>query len=163
MPVVVSDTSPIRALEFVGCLHVLPKLFDRILVPPAVATELTSTDGRYRKIDVLEHRFFQLASPYDQAHVDLLLQQLDRGEAEAIVLALEYKADALLIDESDGRAIARKLGLAVLGTLGILLSAKQRDLIEAVRPLVDLLREDLGFFIDDELRTEILRRAGEDG
>ena len=91
MPVVVSDTSPILALEFVGCLHVLPKLFDRILVPPAIATELTSTGGRYRKIDVLEHRFLQIASPYDQVHVDLLLQQLDRGEAEAIVLALEYK------------------------------------------------------------------------
>ena len=71
--------------------------------------------------------WFLLAFPSDQAQVDLLLQQLDRGEAEAIALALESKADALLIDELDGRAIARKHGLSVLGTLGILLLAKQRD------------------------------------
>ena len=163
MPVVVSDTSPIRALEWVGRLDVLPKLFDRILIPPMVAAELNSTVARYRKINVLNYPFLILAFPSDQAQVDLLLQQLDRGEAEAIALALESKADALLIDELDGRAIARKHGLSVLGTLGILLSAKQRDLIGTVRPLVDQLQMELGFFIDDKLRAEILRRAGEDG
>ncbi len=89
---------------------------------------------------------------------------LDRGEAEAIVLACEIAADAILIDEADGRKIARQqFGLQVTGTLGILLAAKERGLISAIRPLVDQLRDSLGFFVSESLYQEILRLASEVG
>jgi hypothetical protein len=162
--IVVSDTSPIRALDFLDLLEVLPVLFDRVLIPPAVAAELVRTGGRFRLIDVSDFVFLELRPAHDQAQVNRLLPLLDRGEAEAIVLAQEIAADAILIDEADGRRVAQeKYGLRTIGTLGILLSAKQRGTIPAVRSLVDQLRDGLGFFVSESLYREVLRRAGELG
>ena len=73
MPVVVSDTSPIRALEFVTCLDVLPVLFNRVLVPPAVVTELARSGGRYRNINVSRYPFLEVLAPADQDQVKTLL------------------------------------------------------------------------------------------
>lgn len=161
MPLVVSDTSPIRALEFVDCLEVLPALFDPILVPPAVANELQRPAVRYHPISVADYPFLDVVAPTDQRQVKDLLPSLDRGEAEAIVLAQECRADAVLIDEADGRKIAQQLGLGVIGTLGILLRAKQRGDLTALAPVMDRLRDELGFFISPALREEVLRRADE--
>ena len=108
MNVVVSDTSPIRALEFLDLLDVLPVLFERILVPPAVAKELARTGGRFRSIDVGDYDFLQAHAVNDLERVNGLMPLLDRGEAEAIVLAREVAADAILIDEADGRQVARQ-------------------------------------------------------
>ena len=163
MTVVVSDTSPIRALEFLDRLEMLPVLFGRIFVPPAAADELARTSERFRFVDVSRYEYLQVRAPNDRTQVDHLLATLDRGEAEAIVLAREMAAEAVLIDEADGRRVARQqYGLRVIGTLGILLSAKQRGLVSAVRPLVDRLRADLGFFVSESLYQELLRRAGEE-
>lgn len=87
---------------------------------------------------------------------------LDPGEAEAIALAEELRANVLLIDELAGREVASHGGFTVLGTLGILLEAKQRSLCPAVRPLLDRLRVELNFFVSPGLRQTILRQAGED-
>jgi hypothetical protein len=162
--VVVSDTSPIRALEFLDRLDLLRILFGSILVPPAVAAELTRTGGHFRSIDVSHYDYLQARAATDQQQVASLLSTLDRGEAEAIVLAREVAADAILIDEADGREVARQqFGLRVIGTLGILLDAKKRDMVSAVRPLVDQLRDGLGFFVSEPLYREVLHRAGESG
>ncbi|MCL4201617.1 MAG: DUF3368 domain-containing protein [Pirellulaceae bacterium] len=164
MTIVVSDTSPIRALDFLDLLEVLPVLFDRVLIPPAVAAELVRTGGRFRLIDVNEYAFLRIHAAHDQSQVDRLLPLLDRGEAEAIVLAQEVAAEAILIDEADGRRVAQETyGLRTIGTLGILLSAKQRGEVSAVRPLVDQLQDGLGFFISERLRQEVLRLAKELG
>jgi uncharacterized protein len=161
--VVVSDTSPIRALEFLDRLEMLPILFGRIVVPPAVVDELARTGGRFRSVDVGRYDYLQVRAANDRAQVENLLPALDRGEAEAIVLAREMAAEAILIDEADGRRVARqRYGLRAIGTLGILLSAKQRGMVSAVRPLVDELRGGLGFFVSESLYQEVLRRAGED-
>src|SRR5207244_3804846 len=79
--------------------------------------------------------------PTDAARVAELRTRLDPGEAEAIVLALELKADALLIDERRGRQVAAQLGLRPIGVLGVLAAAKSRNLIPAVAPLVEQLRD----------------------
>lgn len=90
-----------------------------------------------------------------------LRASLDVGEAEAIALAEEVKADIVLIDEMAGREAARIRGFKVLGTLGLLVRAKQSGLHPSVNPLIDRLRGELNFFISDELRRAILRQAGE--
>lgn len=85
---------------------------------------------------------------------------LGAGECEAISLALELDADRVIIDELAGRSLAQRLGLPLIGTLGILLAAKRRALIPAIREPIDTLRRG-GFRVANDLYQDILRKAGE--
>ena len=91
----------------------------------------------------------------------ILLLQLHSGEAEAIALATDLKADIVLIDEQEGRQLASKAGLAVTGVLGALLRAKRRGEIAAVKPEIDLLRSKARFFVSPLLEAKVLVAAGE--
>jgi hypothetical protein len=86
---------------------------------------------------------------------------LDIGEAEAIALAIEMKADIVLLDEIEGRDVAAQLDLPVAGTLGILLAAKLKGEVPTIGPEIRLLRERGNFFISRRLEAEILAAAGE--
>jgi hypothetical protein len=159
--IVVSDTSPVRALNHLELLNVLGQLFDRVFIPPAVLRELTQPPTRFVAVDVSQHDFIEVRAPQDRAQVQRLLQLLDSGESEALALALEVHADALLIDESTGRSVAADHRMPVIGTLGILSRAKTRGYIVTVGPLLDKLRTELDFYVSDELRDAFLRSAGE--
>lgn len=93
--------------------------------------------------------------------VDLLTIELHSGEAAAIALAVEIKAERLLIDEREGRIMARQLGQPLTGVLGILLRAKRLGQIKSVLPEISALRTRARFFIDAKLESEILKSAGE--
>ena len=86
--------------------------------------------------------------------------ELHRGEAEAIALALETKTDHLLIDERDGRLMARQLGLSLTGVLGVLLRAKRMKQIKAIKPEIAALKNKAHFFAPD-VESAILKRARE--
>ena len=86
---------------------------------------------------------------------------MDEGEAEAIVLMLETRADKLLIDDQEGRSKAVELQLPVIGTLGILLIAKQRGLLEVIKPQVEALITIAKFRISSALFDHALTLAGE--
>ena len=161
MIIVVSDTSPIRALSHLNLISVLEELFSQVIVPPAVARELLHAPSRLPQVNVLDLGFVQVRAPTVLEKVEELLQTLDPGEAEALALALEIGASAVLIDESAGRAMANQLGVPPIGVLGILVRAKQRGLVSSVGTSVDRLQNELGFFISATLRDEILRIAGE--
>src|SRR6266540_397775 len=109
MAVVVSDTSPIRALDFLKSLHLLQRLFSEVVVPPAVRDELAIPRKRFRAIEVTEIPGAVVRSPVDISAVKQLERELQSGESQAIILARELGAQ-LLIDEMDGRRIARQLG-----------------------------------------------------
>ena len=87
--------------------------------------------------------------------VDELAVVLDRGESEAIVLAEELRCSAILMDEAAGRRIALRRGLVPLGTAGMLLRAKKAGFLREVRPLLDRLNDDLGFFIGQVLHFRL--------
>jgi hypothetical protein len=142
-------------------LHVLPDLFGEVLIPPAVVRELEIPRPRFRPLSVVEWDFLHVRTPREDATVEELLAILELGEAEAIALASEVHADALLIDEAAGRAEARRRGLLPIGALGILVRAKRRGHIDSIRPLLDRLPAELGFFISPAVRREILAQAGE--
>lgn len=161
MLVVVSDTSPIRALNHLGCVSLLGELYGTVYVPPAVVRELECTSEGTQVVDVAEFEFIRVQSPASRAAVAALRTSLDEGESEALALAQEIGASIVLIDELDGRARAEQLGFVVIGTLGVLLGAKERGLSGDVRPLLDDLTTNLGFFISDELRNRVLEIAGE--
>jgi predicted nucleic acid-binding protein len=86
---------------------------------------------------------------------------LDLGEAETIALALELDADLVLLDEKEGQHAAQRLGLRVLGVVGILLEAKANSNINAVRPLLDALRQTAGFYLSTPVYKHALSLAGE--
>jgi uncharacterized protein len=161
--IVVSDTSPLRALAHLSLLVLLQELFDEVFVPPAVDVELRNPPKSLPCVDVRDLAYVRIQSPRDRIKVAEFLQVLDPGESEALALALEVGVSAVLIDEVAGRTMAKRLGLLPVGVLGLLVRAKQRGLLPEVRPLLDRLKMDLGFFISDPLRAEVLRLAREPG
>ena len=83
------------------------------------------------------------------------------SQAKAIALALELSADYLLIDETEGRGIARSMGIRITGLLGVLLRAKQDGHIERVRPCIDRLVIEARFRLSEDLIKAVLYQAGE--
>lgn len=161
MSIVVSDTSPIRALHHVGLTKLLERLYGRVYVPGAVAEELRRAGPRFASFDVANYPFLIVESPQDERRVRELEGKLDRGEAAAIVLALERAADVVLIDELAGRAVARELGLKVIGVLGVLSQAKERGWVPSLRLLIERLQSELGFHLAPDLVSMVLRNVGE--
>lgn len=153
--IVVADTSPLNYLIQIECDYLLPRLYQRILVPPAVLEELDRTGAPApvrawvaEKPEWVDTR--PLRSPPDET-----LARLDRGEREAIQLAEEQKAEVLLIDERKGRLTAERRGLTTTGTLGVLLSAGARGWINAEQTYLRLLRETT-FRTSAALETQFL-------
>ncbi|MGB7251798.1 MAG: DUF3368 domain-containing protein [Phormidesmis sp.] len=162
--IVVSDTSPLSGLAIVGKLPLLQALYRQIVIPEAVAIELRrGGQDEPRIAQVLALSWVEIKPPTNHPLIDELqtIYKLDKGESEAITLALEINADALLIDERLGRREASRLGLAITGMLGVLLVAKKQNLVNAVRPIVDALIEEAGFRISSQLYGEVMAAAGE--
>lgn len=160
--IVVSNTSPIFYLSSINQLDLLHQLYDEIVIPTAVLDEITNignTDISAAIVPTLN--WIKSQSVIDRAYVNRLISQLDRGEAEAIVLAIELNANRLLMDERLGRLVAIKLGLQVTGVLGVLIAAKRQNLIQNVKPLLDGLIEQAGFWIDEQLYAEVLQTVDE--
>jgi len=160
MAIVVSDTSPIRALYFLEQITLLEQLFGTTIVPPAVADELARPRPPFSSIDVSAFRSFEIRAPHDRQLVQTYVETIDAGEAEAIVLAIELKA-TLLIDEVAGRRAASAAGVPYMGVLGVLARAKRERLISEVRPLLDKLRLELRFRIAQNLYDQFLKSIGE--
>ena len=139
---IVSNTSPLLLLAKIQRLGLLAQLYERILIPAAVLDEISvKADAAAAQIQALipTPRFaLQRATPQTLARLPVAL---GRGEREAIALALETAADLVLLDDQEGRRLARVHGLAVTGTVGVLLEARTRGLIPALRPELDRLRE----------------------
>jgi uncharacterized protein len=142
-----------------GQLQLLHQIFGIVILPEAVFEELCQIPEQKAILEQQGWIFIQ--KPSDTAWVDILKLELDRGEAEAIALAVELKASALIIDERQGRNKAESVGLKIIGLLGILLEAKSKGLILSVRPLIDELVIKIGFRVQPALYQAILLKAGE--
>lgn len=158
---VVVNATPIIALSLIGQLDLLQQLYGEILIPPAVQAEVLA-GGRYGvgSAELLHATWLRLVPLQDPHRADLLLTDLDRGEAEVIALAQEHRADLVILDERLARLHARRLGLAMTGTLGVLLRAKEQGLATAVAPVISDLRQG-GLRLSDAIVAEALRLAGE--
>jgi uncharacterized protein len=163
--IVVSDTSPITNLAAIGQLDLLRQIYGTIVIPLAVYREMAAAGKTVPgAIEVQTLAWIQTQTVTDvQRAVDLQVNhdQIDVGEAEAIALALELKADLLLMDERRGRALANTYALNVVGLLGVLLQAKQSGIIIVVKPLLDQLIDQADFRVSRELYDIVLQRAGE--
>jgi predicted nucleic acid-binding protein len=160
----VSNTSPIFNLTSIERLNLLHDQFGDIWIPNAVEAELRNIpdDTVRAMIDEATQAGWLKPRPASNASlINLLTLELHQGEAEAIALALEMKADHLLIDERDGRTMARQLGLRLTGVLGVLLRGKKMGRVKSLRSEIDALRKKAHFFIAPELEMAVLAKAGE--
>ena len=147
--IVVSDTSPITNLAAISQLNLLQQLYSHLIIPKAVYNEMVKVDqlvpGAVEVQTLLWIQTQVVADSQQIVAIQLNQENIDRGEAEAIVLALELNADLLLMDERRGRAVATSYGLNVTGLLGVLLQAKRMSLIPAVKPVMDQLIKQVDF------------------
>lgn len=152
--IVVSDTSVITSLLHVGQEHLLQELHGVVLIPPAVHQELLRTHIRIPA-------FLEVRSVSDILSVARLRIELDLGEAEAIILAKETRADLLLIDEKLGRQIAEREGLRISGLMGLCVDAKRTGRISSLRDLVQKLEVEAGFRVSRAVKEQAFMLAGE--
>lgn len=159
--IIVSDTSVISNLLSLQQLALLVQLYQEVIIPEAVYQELAVLGEPM--VQQLEQPWLQVRQVTALTRVEALQKQarLDRGESEAIVLAQELQADLLLIDERRGRAEAQRLGIPITGLLGMLLEAKMKGLIPAVKPLMDQLIAESLFRVSPALYDLILQKAQE--
>lgn len=157
--VVVSNTTPLIALSIVEQLPLLRDLYQEILIPPAVQEEVLRGGSRAGVAELKASKWIRVVELRDPGTADFL-SDLDRGEAEVIALALESTAEAAILDEKLARKHARRLGVPLTGTLGVLLRAKKMSLISQIRPLVERIRRG-GIRLSDAVIEEALRLADE--
>lgn len=144
--IVISDTTPIITLSKIKRLDLLQMLFGNIMIPKAVYNELTSNIQFRDEADaIVNAKYIKVVDVHDVKSVELLRRAtgLDLGESEAIIYTDDYKAELLLIDEVKGRKVAKQMGLSVMGTVGILMSAYEEKLISAdeIRQYIIVMKE----------------------
>lgn len=143
--IVISDTTPVISLLKIGRLDLLERLFGEVLIPDAVYAELTA-DKRFAEEarEVSDAPYIRTVPVSNPGAVRILKMAtgLDQGESEAIVLTDELKADLLLMDEAKGRTISGQMGIAIMGTIGLLISAYEDRLLtsDEVRKCMDDLQ-----------------------
>lgn len=154
--IVVADASPLRYLILIEHTHVLPTLYGQV-VPPAVIAELS----RERTPDIVRT---WLADRPNWLHVQGPTQavagmrlDLGEGEREAIALALEVSADALLVDDRDARQEAQRLGVPVLGTLRVMADASQHGFADLAVSFARL--RETNFRATEQLLDQLLRHV----
>ena len=167
MGLVISDSSTLIHLAAIGRLDLLKEFFQHVTIPPAVWREVVEQgEGRPGTMTVAQARqagWIRVAEPIDAALLRLLKRDLDDGEAEAIALTVEQEKALLLLDEADARETADLYGLPKTGTIGLLIRAKQEGCIELLRPELDKLLNQAGFWIAEELYYRALDAVGEMG
>jgi uncharacterized protein len=157
---VVANTTPIISLASIGRLDLLERLFGHVLIAEAVYRELKAKPSYgYAQVDC---PFIEVRPIQGRLYKPLLLNQLDAGEAETILLAQEINADFVIIDENIGYRFATSAGLTVVRTLSLLLRAKDKGYIEQVAPLLDEMIAK-GRWYSETVRRAVLERAGESG
>jgi uncharacterized protein len=159
--IVVSDSSPLIALASVGHLEVLRALYGRVMIPEAVRDEVSGDLDRRGAREVLAAGWIETRSASDTIDLYLARTLVDAGEAEAIGLAIELDAELLIVDERRARDLAETMGLRITGVVGVLLEAKNRGLIAAIKPILDALSASGGFHLSRAFHEASLRAASE--
>ena len=144
--IVIADASPIIALYEIGRLNLLRDVYQIVAITEIVAMEV--------EIDLPD--WIVIDDKYDRALFQSIRLGLDDGEASAIALAFKHEDPTLVIDERRGRRIAKEFGIEVIGLLGVITRAKNRELIDEGMPIIEALVRN-GFRLSDKLK-EIVRQ-----
>jgi len=140
---IIADSTCLIGLERIGKIDLLPQMFSQVTIPPEVQKEF----GIY-------YSWLIVKSTENIGMVNSLKLVVDDGEAEAITLAYEL-GYRLIVDDKQARNTAKKLGIQIIGTVGVLVKAKQLGLIDQLLPILEKL-ESNGFYLSQSLKTEAL-------
>ena len=161
--IIVADAGPLIHLSKIGHLHLLQELYGRIIVPAAVYEEVVVRGAGLPGsrelagatwVEIIEH---DVTLPLWR----LLRDDLDAGESAALSIASARHADLVLVDDRAARIAARRLGLGVKGTLGVLIDAKAQGRIHAVSPLLRALVTS-GMWMTEAVVRAVCAQAGEE-
>ncbi|OAI21248.1 DUF3368 domain-containing protein [Methylomonas koyamae] len=151
MPEIISNTSCLIILDNIDRLDILQKLYQTIHLTEEVAQEFGKPLANWMIVDVVQ----------DKNYLRLLNASVDLGEASTIALAVQMPGDSVMIlDDLKARKLAKQLDLKYTGLLGILLKAKQQNIIASVSDILAQFRQ-VNFRFSEKLETEVLRLAGE--
>ena len=161
MPIqpVISNTGPLIGLSELNCLLLLRDLYTEVWIPREVEKEFLAEDETDYQ-EVLNStpwiKVVDLTNPQSAT----IYQGIDAGEAEVFALAVEHDARLIILDEKKGRRKTKEIGLTVKGTVGVLLEAKEKGLIDVIKPLLIQLRDN-GIYLSERLINNALQDAGE--
>jgi predicted nucleic acid-binding protein len=155
--IVISNSTALINFASIDRLDILHALFKELTVPESVWDETVVKASRYVSAKrIREAHWIKVKKVHDSNLVNLLTGKLDAGEAEAVALALEMRADVVLLDESPAREVAKKLGINFTGTVGCLIMAKRSGIIESIKPVLNRIMKDAKFWIAQDLYRTIL-------
>lgn len=157
---VVSDTTPIITLLKIKKLELLRKLFENVVIPSAVYNELTSNRKFPEEERVIKNtEYIKVVDVEDVKAVELLQRAtgLDLGESEAIVFSDNSKAGLLLIDETNGRKVAKQMGIPIMGTIGVLMAAYHEKFISSceIKECIDIMKNS-GRHLSEKLFLQLI-------
>lgn len=156
----VVDTGPLIFLSKLDRLNLLRYHANGIMLPVAVLHEVRrQKDEATEKVEEAVRSWLQVCEVKNRQAVELLAD-LDVGEAEVVVLAKEREAERVVLDDMDARRFARRAGLPIVGTVGLLLAARLRGEIPSLKAEIERLRQ-FGFWISESLIQAVLQEAGE--
>ncbi len=147
---IVSDTGCFIVLSGIGELELLHKTYGQILTTLEVAAEFGQPLPDW----------IEIKSPADKSRMQLLELQIDKGEASAIALAMETPKSILILDDYKARNIAKKLGLEITGTIGVIVKAKLKGIIPSIKPYLAKIRKT-DFRLADDVEQQAFKEAGE--
>jgi len=145
---IVADSTCLIGLERIDKIDLLPQMYSQVIIPPQVQKEFG-----------LSFAWLIVKNPQNIGMVNSLKLMVDDGESEAIALAYEL-GYRLVVDDKQARNIAKRLDIEIIGTVGILVKAKQLGLIDQLLTILEAL-ENKGFHLSQSLKTEALILVGE--
>ena len=147
---IISDTSCFIVLSKIGQLELLQQLFGNVVTTPEIAEEFGETLPGWVEIVAVKDKYKQR----------LFEIQIDKGESSAMALSLETENSLLIIDDYKARKLAKTLNIDYIGTIGILILAKHKDIISSIKPILEKIKET-NFRISVELELQALIEAKE--
>ncbi len=157
--IIVADASPLVALAICNCLEILDKLFGEVKVSRTVYEEVIVRDKP--GADILKDYLSGKIIDIDLSRFMIDGNSLDKGELSSIALYKHLEADYLLIDEKAGRRIAKLNNIKIVGSLGVLIEAKQKGIVRSIKPHIETLSSSKIYF-NSSLLAHALKINGDD-
>lgn len=157
---VIVNSTPLIVLSGGGELDLLKKLYREVSIPEAVYREVAAKKDSVCMQVIGESDWIHIEKIRDRSEKKMYKAKLHDGEVEVMILAQEKQADLVVIDDNAAKKTAKYLGLMVTGTIGVLIKAKKLGHLDAVRPVLNEIKEN-GFYISTALEKMVLEQAGE--